>query len=312
MEQIWGGIIPSLTLTGGRMANPFFSTDLVWDDDLNFEGAAIKLVSDTFTGNSWRVFLTAGAFPIEEIELEDKDKWLYGAQLGFEHRPFWGLKYKIAAAYYDFEKMRGEPFVNAETSNPGVDWSVPKSRQKGNSVFVLHPLPPIDPDQPIKYALASNFMEVNYTAMIDIDRFFPLHVIIWGDYVINTGYDNAKHLELRQIAEPTLTSVEEQNEGYQLGIKVGYPKARDFGEWNVFFTSKRVEADAVLDAFTDSDFHGGGTDAKGYTVGFEMGLYKNVWLKTRYISTDEIYDKPSPEYTRLAIDTLQIDINAEF
>ena len=76
------------------MPNPFFSTDMVWDKDLNLEGLSMELTSDTLLSNSWNLFLTAGAFPLEEVELRSSEKWLYGGQVGFSHRPFWGLNYK--------------------------------------------------------------------------------------------------------------------------------------------------------------------------------------------------------------------------
>ena len=46
--------IDDLTLWGGRIPNPFFSTDLVWDDDLNFEGAAVSYAPGA-TGAAARV-----------------------------------------------------------------------------------------------------------------------------------------------------------------------------------------------------------------------------------------------------------------
>ncbi len=53
------------TVYGGRMPNPWFSTDLVWDTDLNFEGLALN-VKKPLT-ESWTSFLTAGAFPLAAV-----------------------------------------------------------------------------------------------------------------------------------------------------------------------------------------------------------------------------------------------------
>ncbi|MES1196771.1 MAG: putative porin, partial [Steroidobacter sp.] len=74
--------LPWMSVTLGRMPNPFVSTDLVWDPDLQFEGMAATW---RYTlGNALvpsHVFVTAGAFPLQEIELSAHDKWLYGGQL---------------------------------------------------------------------------------------------------------------------------------------------------------------------------------------------------------------------------------------
>ncbi|MFO7740102.1 MAG: putative porin, partial [Desulfatiglandaceae bacterium] len=102
------------------------------------------------------------------------------------------------------------------------------------------------------------------------------------------------------------TDVDRETTGYQLGIEVGHPAVRDFLDWNVFLYYKYLEADAVVDAFTDSDFHDGGTNAKGWILGGEVGLYHNVSGRIRWLTTDEISGPP------LAIDTLQMDINARF
>ena len=78
------------------------------------------------------------------------------------------------------------------------------------------------------------------------------------------------------------------------------------GEWQAYFGYRHLERDAVLDAFTDSDFHLGGTDAKGYFIGGNYGLNKNASVGLRYLSADQIDGPP------LAIDVLQVDLNAKF
>jgi hypothetical protein len=67
-----------------------------------------------------------------------------------------------------------------------------------------------------------------------------------------------------------------------------------------------VGRDAVLDAFTDSDFHLGGTNAKGWFIGGNYGLMKNVWLTGRWLTADVITGPP------YGVDVLQVDINTQF
>ena len=62
----------------------------------------------------------------------------------------------------------------------------------------------------------------------------------------------------------------------------------------------------MLDAFTDSDFHLGGTNAKGFMIGGSYALYKNTWLSARWMSSDEISGLP------LSVDVFQLDLNAKF
>ncbi len=310
IEEVNGGI-PKISLFGGRMPNPFFFTDLVWDDDLNFEGIALKLESDTLSGSTWSSFLTAGLFPLAELEFKSSDKWLYGGQLGIKHRPFWGINYILAVAYYKYKNVTGEPIDDPiEMDSEGWDWSVPEYRQKGNSLFALNNLPGVDISD-WKFGLASEFEELNITVRIDIDRFHPVHIILDGDYVKNLGYDKDEIARRIEGQIDPITALDEQTEGYQYGVTVGYPVPRNWGEWNFSIHYKYLEADAVLDAFTDSDFHGGGTDAEGFIARLQFGVYKDIWLSTRYMSANEAL-KDDLKENRLSIDVFQVDLNAAF
>ena len=84
------------------------------------------------------------------------------------------------------------------------------------------------------------------------------------------------------------------------------PALLKLGDWNAFVTYKYLQDNSVLDAFTDSDFHLGGTNAKGYIIGGRLALERNVWLRLRWLSADEVDGPP------LSIDVLQFDLNARF
>jgi hypothetical protein len=67
-----------------------------------------------------------------------------------------------------------------------------------------------------------------------------------------------------------------------------------------------VERDAVLDAFSDSDFHLGGTNVQGWTIGGNYGLVKNVWLTGRWLSGNVISG------AQYGVDVMQLDLNTRF
>lgn len=103
------------------------------------------------------------------------------------------------------------------------------------------------------------------------------------------------------------------NEGYGAMLSIGSAPRSDVdprgirkGAWTLFGGYKYLESDAVLDGFTDSDFHLGGTNAKGYFVGGRYGLFDNIRIGARWLSANEIVGEP------LAIDVLQIDLEAAF
>jgi hypothetical protein len=87
---------------------------------------------------------------------------------------------------------------------------------------------------------------------------------------------------------------------------VGMPNMLLKGDWQLSLAYRYLEADAVLDAFTDSDFHLGGTNNKGFIVGAQYGLSRNTWLSARWLSSREISGLP------LSINNFQLYFNAKF
>lgn len=288
------GKLPRVSISAGRIANPWYHTDLVWDSDLNFEGIALNLLTDTRMANPLRGFFTVGLFPLQEEELAQRDKWLYGIQGGVEYKKAMGLSAKLGIAYYDYRHIDGEenePFLKTK------DYTAPQYFKNSNSVWNIANNP-LNPWERLA-ALASDYNILNITGELDYDYWFPIHIILKADFAKNIGYEKEK------VFERTGFDIEETL-GYQVGLTVGYPKVMGFGEWNLSLAYKYLEADAVLDAFTDSDFHGGGTNAKGWVLKGELGLHRNLWLSARWLTADEIEGDP------LSIDVLQLDLNASY
>ncbi|WDP92938.1 MAG: putative porin [Desulfobacter sp.] len=324
-EEVWGGKFPQASATFGIMENPWFTaSSLVWDSDLAFEGVALNFRTDTVKINPFKAFLTMGYFPIQESEWSQDDKYLLGAQAGISHKPFYGWQYKLAAAYYDYYNVEGSPFTGDrfESDLREMQHMTPKFRQKGNSDFQMD-----NTNESEKYdglGLLADFELLNLTGQLTNTFFWPVHVTVYWDWVKNLGYDSAKMAEKSSLVSTTAVSAADIEEasgdtGYQLGLRVGYPKVRDRGQWSLSLAYRYVESDAVLDAFTDSDFHMGGTNNKGFIFEGELGLFKNVWLKARWMSANEITDMQedellhlAPQDEDLAVDTFQLDLNAAF
>jgi hypothetical protein len=76
------------------------------------------------------------------------------------------------------------------------------------------------------------------------------------------------------------TAADSLDTGWLAGIHVN--KAKDPGSWEVRYIYRNLEKDAVIGIFTDSDFRGGGTDAKGHEIGGSYQLAKNSTLSLTY------------------------------
>ncbi len=300
-------------LSAGRIDNPFFGSDLIWDSDLTFEGVAASWwflrndhMDDDF--RSIDPFITLGAFPISEVDRASDDKWLYAAQTGFQYQFRSQSKLTAALAYYAYENIVGKR--NTIADDTSLDYTAPASMQKGNTLFNIRNN--LDTaSKSVLWANAADYRLANAYVEYDIANFSPIHIIAAADYVKNLGYDRD------EVEQRIGGRFDEQVEGYQARVTIGWPQVTKARDWQVSFVYRHVERDAVLDAFTDSDFHGGGTDAEGYILKFDYGLFDNVWTTLRWLSSNEIDGDSYPQYTGLAkgklgMDTLQLDLNAKF
>lgn len=297
LDRAWLSYRPLewLRLQGGRMPNPFLSTDLVWHNDLGFDGLAVSLAPLDKPDRVVKPFLTAGAFPVQEVELSSRDKWLFGVQGGAEFQ--WGARtrFKLGAGYYHFDNMAGIP--NAPATPNLNDYTAAQFRQKGNTVFN------IDADgNPATnlYALAANYRLATLTAVLDLAQWDPVHVVLSAEAVKNVGFDRD------EIAQRTGLAVDPQTRGHQVRVSLGYPSVRARHEWQVFAGHRYLQADAVLDAFNDADFHLGGTNHKGYFLGASYGVGRNAAVNMRWMSSRQITGLP------LSIDVLQLDFGVRF
>ena len=302
-------IKPWLNVVGGRFANPWLSTDLVWDPDLAFDGVAASFTPRI--NDNWSSFLTLGAFPLEQTEVHSnngnpkaatnnaKSKWMYGSQVGIKWTAPDLSTAKLGIALYEFKHVEG--IRNTDFSG-AYDGTAPAFRTKGNTYFDIT----YGGNNNLltdTFGLASKFRELNLTGQLDIATFNPIHVMVTADYVRNIGFD------AQEIATRTSITPKKEVNGYQLKLAVGMPTTYRSNDWQAFASYKYLEADAVMDAYTDSDFYLGGTNAKGWILGTSYGIDKNTWLTARWFSADEITPRAS---SPLAIDVLMLDLNAKF
>lgn len=308
---IKANVNPWLTVSGGRFENPFMSTDLLYDPDLPFDGAAAKFNYNV--NNRLTTFGTLGAFPLDEIQGSDIEladsKFMLGGQAGIKWQFNNDSTVKVGLALYDFQNVEGIPNPANLTS---FNSTAPLFRTKGNSFFDINQLNNFGVQDP-RFALASKFRELNLTGEVDIAEFSPVHVVLTGDYVRNIGFDR------NEIARRTGLSgnfiPKEEIDGYQLRVAVGTAVGTPVmvskkKQWQTFIAYKYLEADAVLDSYTDSDFFQRGTNTKGFILGGSYGLDKNTWLQARWFSADEI--SPRNSLNPLSIDVFQLDLNTQF
>ncbi|KJV06497.1 hypothetical protein VZ94_10855 [Methylocucumis oryzae] len=324
-----------LTVTGGRMANPWLSTEMQFSPDLSVEGFTFML-SKHFNYNQPNVkqyrapeansrfgvhlgpqtpdsvFLTAGVFPLQEVNLSTTDKWLFAGQVGMDWLVQDSSRLKLAASYYDYQNVRA--IANARDSFT-YDWTAPQFMQKGNTLVPINRNDGFNSrctssqtfalGEGCLYGLASDFKIFNAVAVYDFAKFQPVHALFSIDYAYNLGYDAgriARDFPGYFTGSRGLDN-KERTQAVQLRLDLGHSEIRRFNDWSAIIAYRYVQRDAVLDAFTDTIFHQGGTDAKGWMIGGSYGLAKNTWAMFRWFSTEAIDGPP------LDIDTLALDLN---
>ncbi len=318
-----------LTFMIGRFDNPFFSTDIQWDDDLGFDGLAVR--GKVRINDKSSAFFTAGYFPVyntdfnfasnQPSKFESTDKWLTGAQLGIDWKLADHLTAKFGISYYDFNNISGQlskPFTPLGPNDSGnTDSTRPGFAQRGNTYMSLRDIIPGPTNnngnsaQYQYYGLASEFRNLTITGKLEYDAYDPFRISLLGEVTKNLAFDSSG-IGKRAVNNrgpdvgKKVGAFEGGDTGWNLGFQLGKPAMQAFGDWQAGFGYRYVETDAVVDGFTDSDFGGGGTNVQGFTLGGSMTLSPAVRLGLRWMSSDEIIG-PS-----LSSDTLQIDLNAKF
>lgn len=101
---------------------------------------------------------------------------------------------------------------------------------------------------------------------------------LYADYVQNLGAD-------------------QYDTGYTLGAKLSV------ADWNFDWSYQDIEADAVYAVLTDSDFGGGGTDAKGHKLSTSYAFNKKVKVGGTLFLNDRNMDFGiEQDYTRFMLD----------
>jgi Putative porin len=336
--ELWGETSRDFVAEVGRFDNPFFTvSELMWDEDLGWDGLALKGKYRIPLDSPISVtpFATAGIFPVFNTELNfsstrpdkfsSEDKFLWGGQLGASLRLGKDFSAKIAGAFYDFYNIEGklsDPCVVFSSSDQcNTDDSRPSFAQKGNTYFMLRNIiPTLDnvfgtTKQFQYFGLATPFRVVDVSSSLDYAHFDPIHMTLFGQWIENVAFDwddinavaiNNRIVKGRNLTGTSIGRFDGGNVGWIAGLKVGHPALEKRWDWAVGVNYRYLESDATVDAFNDSDFGLGGTNLKGYTVFGAVALSPRIGLALRWMSADEIGGPPFRN------DTVQFDFNAKF
>jgi hypothetical protein len=314
-----------MNVYAGRFPNPFWTTPLLFYDELNFDGLAVQARYD-FT-RSVSGFITGGAFPLFNTEFNfgstnlvktaSHDAYLTAVQGGAEWKITKDYDAKLAVGYFAFNNVQGN--ISSPCLNPtafgscNTDDQVPGWVQFGNTLFPLRNIiaqPTATSStgpQPQFFGLASKFNVLDIKGEFTLTNFHPIDVVLTADFVENLGFNRTSISSRGPVNNfGNQGTFQAGNNGYLGQITVGHQQLEKKWDWNFSLGYRYLETDAVLDALNDSDFHLGGTNAKGYTVVGNLALNKNVWMDAKWLSATQVSGQP---YTA---NVLLVDLNAKF
>jgi hypothetical protein len=165
---------------------------------------------------------------------------------------------------------------------------------------------------PQYFGLASRFNILDLHGRVQVTTYDPYDVELEGEYDKNLGFNRQAIISKGPVnnfgggADGTQGPYGGSDTAWMVKLELGKPEITKLNQWNVYFGYKYLGSDSVLDAFTDSDFHLGGTNAKGYIFGADYGIAHNTYVALHVYSATTIV---GPKY---ANDVVQVDLNSKF
>ena len=280
-----------LTLEAGRMNNPLYTTPMVWDADLNFEGLAEKV---NYKMNFADLFFTAAqaqyqgdrtnfsgtGSPADSITTE-LFTFQGGAKYAFDDH----TNAKAALTYTTYShNTANTPFTpGLSTSGLGnapvlaLATNAQKAAALGyrTSAFGVNDLDTIEIPAEVNYYIGANSIGVR----------------LFGDYVHNlSGSDRAANACLQSGSNAVVCNAGNDDNAWMLGVAVG--SAADFksfeankmvkGDWAARIWYQDVGAYSVDPNAVDSDFMDSRVNMKGTTFKAQYNFTDNVYTNFAY------------------------------
>jgi hypothetical protein len=276
IDQVYASWKPvsGVKLTGGKFKNPFFTSGLVWDGDVNLEGGAFSYEDDF---DKVGLFGNVVHFFVEEMDLQaesNKDPVMGGYQGGIKVKPAEDMSIQFGATYYNFRNLDLYDDGGIDDTADFIGYNHAHDQQM---VF--------DADG----QLINKFNCFEIGAKFKAEKVLPIPISVFGYYVKNMDADITE-LRTRGVvteeSDPADLSVyggDDRDSGYQFGFDIGSKKKKS--DFYFKYIYQVLEDYAFPAVFVDSDFNGGGTNNKGHMIKANYYLADNVILQGDFFVT---------------------------
>jgi polyhydroxyalkanoate synthesis regulator phasin len=232
-----------------RKAYIYEPSDLLWDGDINPEGGAVMINHELTPDIGF--FAGGGALVLDESSSDTSDPWMWYIQPGITWDMTDDISMKFAAAYYDFENVKGAVLDHSEHTNTVEDTGF-ANRNRANMPLIYD------------YNCINLSTEIGFNEPLGGFGGYIPYTGLFGEWVHNTDVSEAEN-------------------GYILGCKLGDKKVADKGQWQLKYSYRWLGTDAWIDALPDSDvWDGYGTNLRAHEIALEYGIAKNWTLGLDY------------------------------
>jgi hypothetical protein len=271
-------------MTVGKMPMPLYVTPMIWDGDLNPEGAAEKF---KYSLGAVDLFATFGQFDYQNTNpahgIPSSDTFLLAWQLGGNVKFTKDMSLKIAPVLYNYTGLGQINGLNTPFSGQGRAGL----NTNPNGTFIFNQSG-INDLLVLETPAEFNFKVAKYNARV------------FGDFAYNFDGDARARAAVRATATPPggnlPRAITDENKAYQIGVGFGnlglvYGQTSKKGTWEARAYWQHIEQYAVDVNLVDSDF-------------FERANLEGVYAAFAYSFTDCIigtvrYGYASPINNRL-------------
>ncbi|MCP4567110.1 MAG: hypothetical protein GY841_05980 [FCB group bacterium] len=256
--------VSGLTIMGGKFKNPFYKPG---KSELIWDSDFNPeggIASFTKKTDDLSFTLIGAGLWIDERSTGD-DSWM-GAGQGLVKYDLEDSKiaFTLGGGYFNYVNTQGFGIFHDASDPMGNSASTYVSSDETDTFLVY------DND----YELFEFFAEMS-------TELSEMPVTVMFDYVTNNAADSL-------------------GDGWLAGIRLG--KIKNPGSRSLRYIYREVKKDAVLGTFTDSDFRGGGTDAKGHEFGGTLRLDTNTDFSITYFANKTGLEGAESNYGRLQVD----------
>lgn len=282
-----------LDLTVGRMPNPIYTTPMIWDSDIQPEGASEKL---KWTLGDIDLFATFGQFLYQDVnpdrpitpffgtvEGNQSDAFMLAWQLGANVRLNKDMSLKVAPVLYNYTGhgqkggVFGTTFIGEGLPNGSNYAFDPATGRYG-----------VNAANPFAY----NQTGINNLMVFEVPgefnfRLGPYKARIFGDFAMNLEGDERAKAAVNAPGSPLTHAYVNDNIAYQVGFGLGnlglvYGQTSKKGSWEARTYWQHVEQYAVDVNLIDSDFLEGRANMEGVFAAFAYSITDGIIATVRY------------------------------